>query len=103
MHDDKLGDGGGNGNLKKPLTAAPGPDQLVATFGRGLLDGVGGIGGAGGMSPDEERDGGSGGQGGTCATRSRQVWRSSGDICDQRSAFFKNSARSVGLMPANFA
>ena len=40
---------------------------------------------------------------GMCATRSRQDWRSFGDICDQRSAFFKNSARSGPLMPANFA
>ena len=47
--------------------------------------------------------GGSGGQSGTCATRSRQDWRSAGDIRDQRSAFFKNSARSAALMPANLA
>ena len=44
---------------------------------------------------------GNGGHSGTCLTRSRQVWRSFGDSCDQRWAFFKKSCFSVALMPAN--
>ena len=68
--------------------------RFVATA--GWVRGGGGVGGM--MSAF-----GSGGQTGTCATRSRQAWRSWGGICDQRSAFLRNSARSAGLMPANFA
>src|SRR5436190_8111613 len=48
---------------------------------------------------------GRGGRGGRmCAmlTNSRQVWRSVSDICDQRSAFFKNSRWSSALKAANF-
>src|SRR5439155_7793832 len=38
---------------------------------------------------------------GTLATRSRHACRSFGDICDQRSAFLRNAARSVEGMLAN--
>ena len=60
-------------------------------------------GGAWGISFGRAGIVGVGGHCGTCATRSRHVWRSFGDICDHFSAFFKNSARSASLMPANFA
>src|ERR1700733_3772250 len=46
--------------------------------------------------------GGGGDHWGTWATRSTHALRSAGDICDQRSAFLKNSARSCGSILANF-
>src|SRR6266571_9543633 len=46
--------------------------------------------------------GGTGGRMCAMLTNSRQTWRSVGDICDQRSAFFKNSRWSSALKAANF-
>src|SRR5881398_1296438 len=43
-----------------------------------------------------------GGSGGSWVTSIRQVWRSPGDIFFQSSAFFRNSARSLGVISANF-
>src|SRR5260221_490567 len=90
MHGGKLRGDGGNGELEFCH------QRLVATTGWGRTCGITCIGSGGMMSAF-----GNGGQRGTCVTRSRQAWRSFGGICDQRSASFRNCARSAGLKPAN--
>ena len=66
---------------------------MVAGTGLRSNDGIGG---------GATRVFGSGGMTGAGLTSSRQACRSAGDICDHRSAFFKNSCRSAGLIVANW-